>query len=253
MRVYWYYSKNFGDALNPYLIEKISGIKPKHCPFIYTTLGVIKNYAAIGSIFSLIGHKTTVWGSGVMSPKAIVRRPQEILAVRGPLSREILLKKGINCPKIYGDPSLLLPKYYDPKSPKEYELGIIPHYMDFNKAKKQIKDNKIIKVINIKTPIEQVIEDIFSCKKTLSSSLHGLIISHAYNIPSIWVEFSNKVIGKGFKFRDYLSSVNLDLYEPIDFRKETPNYDELMKLFENKNFKIDIDLKPLENSCPFTS
>lgn len=96
-----------------------------------------------------------------------------------------------------------------------------------------------------------MIKDIFSCEKTFSSSLHGLIVSHAYNIPCVWVEFLDKVIGNGFKFKDYLKSVNLDEYKPAHFRNEIPEFEDLMKLFDDKKFNIDINLKPLEKACPF--
>ena len=47
-----------------------------------------------------------------------------------------------------------------------------------------------------------------------STSLHGLIISHAYGIPAIWIKAGN--IGTdGFKFKDYFSSVNIPYYSPI--------------------------------------
>lgn len=250
MRVYWWFSKNFGDALNPYLIEKISSKKPKHSSLFITYFGLKKNYSVIGSVFSLIGKNTIVWGSGVIGLNKRIRKPKKVLAVRGPLTRKALIDKGIECPKIFGDPALLLPKYYTPKSKKKYSLGIIPHYVDYKRVKKEVTDKRI-KVINIKDSIENIIEDLFSCEKTISSSLHGLIVSHAYNIPSIWVEFSDNVIGNGFKFKDYLQSVKLEIYEPYNFKTKIPNYDYLIKLFKNKKFNIDIDLKELEKVCPF--
>lgn len=250
IRLYWYKSKNFGDALSPYLVGKISGEKPERSSHIATYLGLRENYAAVGSLFDQIGSKTTVWGSGIISLRRQIRRPKNILAVRGPLTRKTLIERGIECPEVYGDPSLLLPKYYSPKSVKKYELGIIPNYIDYRKVKRMSNDKRI-NVIDVKKPIEEVIEEIFSCKKTISSSLHGLIVSHVYNIPSVWAEFSNMVVGKGFKFRDYFQSVKLEEYEPADFRKGIPPLEELMKLFEGKKFKIKIDLKPLEECCPF--
>ena len=66
-----------------------------------------------------------------------------------------------------------------------------------------------IKVINlINTNIESVINDILSCEKTISSSLHGLIVSDAYNIPNTWVKFDNNIKGDDTKFHDYFKSVN---------------------------------------------
>lgn len=250
MKVYWYKIKNFGDALNPYIIEKISGEKPKYLAKILTYLGIRKNYSAIGSIFHLIGRNTIVWGTGIISLDREVRKPKKILAVRGPLTRKILIQKGIECPEIYGDPALLIPKYYTPKTKKKYKLGIIPHFFDYDFVKENVSDPRI-KIIDIEESTEEVIESIFSCEKTISSSLHGLIVSHAYNIPSVWVEFSDKVSGKGFKFRDYLNSVRLEEYDPENFRDQIPAYDDLFTLFENKDFNIDIDLEPLESVCPF--
>lgn len=46
-----------------------------------------------------------------------------------------------------------------------------------------------------------------SCKKILSSSLHGLIVSDAYNIPNRMIKFSNKINGDGTNFTDYFLSV----------------------------------------------
>ena len=54
---------------------------------------------------------------------------------------------------------------------------------------------------------EKVVDYIYSCDIILSSSLHGIIIADAYNIPNIWLdEFP---LNEGhFKFKDYFLSQN---------------------------------------------
>ena len=67
-----------------------------------------------------------------------ISKPKKILSVRGPLTRNRLLKLGINCPENYGDIGLILPYFYYPEVKKKYKLGIIPHYIDKNSVKFKI-------------------------------------------------------------------------------------------------------------------
>jgi hypothetical protein len=43
---------------------------------------------------------------------------------------------------------------------------------------------------------------------TYSSSLHGVIVSHAFGVPSIWMASSKPLHGDGVKFDDYFASCN---------------------------------------------
>ena len=220
--------ENYGDLLSKYIVEKISGkkvkwVQPKKQPWYKIDK---KNYLAIGSILPHASKHSIVWGSGVIDEKHTIAQA-DFRAVRGPRTQKFLEEGGITCPKVFGDPALLLPDYYHPKEAKKFKVGIIPHYNDYLKVKDLYKEDPSIRVINLMTlDIEETTREILSCETTISSSLHGIIVSHAYEIPSIWVEFSDKIFGDGIKYPDYLESVDLPVYRP-PFLETTKSVQEL--------------------------
>jgi len=57
-------------------------------------------------------------------------------------------------------------------------------------------------------PLE-VVRQIGSCKRIVTSSLHGMIVADAFGIPRR-VEICNKLDGGTFKFRDYSATIKHD-------------------------------------------
>ena len=240
IQVFWWSSvrfenklkENFGDILSKYLVEKISGknvvwrhpIKMKWNPFIKTI------YFTTGSILAHVTNKCVVWGSGIISKEDNVSNAT-FLAVRGPETYECLINKGYKVDKVFGDPAIVLPIYYNPKLEMQFKLGIIPHYVDYQKISEWYKNDESVKVIDLlNDDVEAVVDQILSCKQILSSSLHGIIVSHAYNIPAVWVEFSNKLSGDGVKFVDYFKSVSLQPYKP-NFIEVKPSTEQIKGVF----------------------
>ena len=253
----WWNSNNWGDALNPVLIQHFSGLKPfqihdftlnpKNEP-IYTVIGSILNWQLLKN--EKILKNTIIWGTGFKAKsERLSGMPRQICAVRGPLTRENILKSGIKCPEIYGDPALLYPRIYKPTINKKYKLGIIPHYVDKdNNFIKTCENVHEIKVIDIEGPINTVIDQICSCKYIASSSLHGVIAADAYSVPSVWMKLSDKVIGDGFKFRDYFGSVGRSETEPLIISENSAPDD----IYDSvTHHRIDIDLPQLLDACPF--
>lgn len=205
-----------------------------------------------GSVLPVADAHTGVWGTGFIAENGNCRgKPLKVYAVRGPFTRQWLLKRGIECPEIYGDPALLFPTFYKPQIQKKYELGLIPHYVDQKHpwVLKAIQDPRV-KFIDILTGEENLlkfIDEVCSCKRILSSSLHGVICGDAYTIPSLWVEFSDKVIGRGFKFRDYFKSVGRNEIDSIEFNPQM-SVDEIISKFYS--YSISFDPRILLESCP---
>lgn len=251
--------ENYGDLLSKYLVEKISGkevkwVHPKKQPW-YTWNKI--NFLAIGSI---IHHATTdsiVWGSGIIDNKHKVAAA-DFKAVRGPRTREFLINSGYKCPPVFGDPALLLPKYFNPDVDKRYKLGVIPHYHDYKQACVIFENFSEILVIDLMTmDVEEVTRKILQCGRIISSSLHGLIVAHAYQIPGIWVEFSKKIFGDGIKYQDYLESVDILFYQAprISGKFELEDINHFFKRFPilPVEGKVEELQKGLMESCPFSS
>ena len=187
---------------------------------------------AIGSIMKMVTDKSVVWGTGIISKKDRFAGAT-FTAVRGPKSRERVLELGYACPEVYGDPGILVPRYFSPEVSKTHSLGIIPHYVDYHTVVDMYKDDPDVQVINLLTnDLEKTTREILSCKRTISSSLHGLIISHAYGIPSVWVKYSDKLSGDNVKFEDYFLSVGIEPYTAKVCNGRI-SQDELLKIIEN--------------------
>jgi len=251
--VYWWTGdggSNWGDALNPILVQNLSGKKP----ILSEEIINLKNqevYSIIGSVLGKVHNRNLiVWGSGFISSSSRFKvKPRKIYAVRGPLTRKLIIDQGIDCPKVYGDPALLYPLFYEPNSKKKYKMGIIPHFTDQNNQLiNNFKNNPGIVIIDILSKTNEVVDNICSCEMIASSSLHGIIAADAYEVPSIWIEFSENVIGNGFKFYDYFESVGRTNERPLKITENTTIQD-IYK--EHKKYKLNIDLDKLLDVCPF--
>lgn len=210
--LYWsvYDPFNFGDWIGPFLYKKISG---KDAWFgLPSSYGRNTVFMSAGSILYLARENCVVWGSGILTRKTSFPRPWNILAVRGPYSRERCKELGYSCPEIYGDPGILLPRFYDPivsSNSIKSELGIIPHFRDFAYVTERFRLADDVIIIDVRHPIDQIIDQLVSCKRIVSSSLHGIIVAHAYGVPAGWVSFGTRLGGDGVKFLDHYASIGI--------------------------------------------
>lgn len=239
---YYDFENNWGDKVNPYLVEKITGKKVvssnsifnyKHKPEI---LGV-------GSIITGDLSNYVIWGSGIISEKTTaLNKPRAILALRGLNTLKKMEEVGSGC-DVFGDPVLLFPEIiFKHNVEKKYKYGIVPHFK--NKKSEGIKkivelNNPEIKIIDIQSEgVEQFVIDILSCENILSSSLHGLILAEAYGIPTCRVVFSEKILGGDFKFYDYYSGVGIHQMETFNIHDDISDFYTASKNCSLKDLKF---------------
>jgi hypothetical protein len=207
------YPGNFGDILNPYVVEKLTGLPPLFGP---KGAGVL----AIGSTIRFARDGARVWGAGTARLSDRLNPRAHYLAVRGPLTASLVESSGGMAPQVFGDPAVLLPRLYKPKAmgQRRYALGVVLHHANAGKLS-FAGDVKVIDVLRAGYEgIESFIEDLCQCERILSSSLHGLIVSHAYGIPAQWFtvfDTTTGVPGDGTKYNDYQLSIGNGDREPL--------------------------------------
>ncbi len=242
---FWSKSENWGDALTPHLVKLVSGKLAR-----YEENSQCWKHFVIGSILDRADKYSIVWGSGMIAPYALpLAQPHAIHAVRGPLTRERLIRAGISCPAVFGDPALLLPRFFNPSRTLKWKLGVIPHYTDLDHPWiNSIRQESGVSVINIHSPIEDFVHQVLSCECILSSSLHGLICADAYGLPNRRIILHDKLIGGDFKFHDYYGAMRLTPEMPL---RPTPGEfaGDLVAAITRYGCDLDIDL--LLRACPF--
>lgn len=182
--------RNFGDELGPavlgrlgYQVARVDRIQDAELLSAGSLLENAADNARPG---------TVVWGSGLMSGESVDLSRLDVRAVRGALTARLA---GIET--VTGDPGSLVPKLWD-RSAVRHRLGVVRHYVD--KRAYPWADA----VIDADQPVDDVIAFIGSCARIASSSLHGLIVAAAWDIPAVRLHHED-VWGGDFKWADWLS------------------------------------------------
>lgn len=249
-RTGWGGVQNVGDWLSLIIVEKVAA---QYGIDIYKKVSKTKHLYAIGSI--LLGWQdATIWGSGFLhdpttsklfNEYAFLHRhfhKTDIRAVRGPESRRILLKMGLPCPEIYGDPALLLPYFYTPQKLEKKEYAFVPH---FNEWEKYSKHENVIATFN--NNWKAFVDKIYSSELVISSSLHGVILAEAYGKPAVLME--NTATTDYFKYQDYYTAtgrtnfpIASSINEALSIHVEKPDNDLMKKLQQDLLSSFPVDL-----------
>lgn len=200
------YPVNLGDYLGKVIVE---WMLEKKGLSLNDYVEKKKHLITVGSGGLKMFQDATIWGTGIYGGHTnkwserfhnAKHRKLDIRAVRGPLTRDVYLDLGHKCPEIYGDPAILMPLIYMPKTiEKKHEYMIIPQYTQETWLRRYIRSEHVISMNT--DDYKSVIDQIVSCKYVISSSLHGIILAESYNVPAIY--FNGRPGRQQFKFKDY--------------------------------------------------
>lgn len=198
---------NLGDQLSTTIVAALTRRAVSHVSFNSSKSRLV----AIGSI----GHSQKagtvhIWGTGfgerVRNAAGLLEAFQGfpdvnyvVHALRGPFSRKIVTDLGIAAPAIFGDPAWFLPRLMSERPVPRYELGVVMHLSEL--AEKTPEANPKPKLLKYQAGLNDNIrlistfheptwegfklklEELLSCKRIISRSLHGMLIAEAYGIP----------------------------------------------------------------------
>jgi len=200
---------NFGDELSRLVVSYATN-RP-----VRWSRARSADVIGIGSILELAiagDARAVVWGTGLRGPlsdesRGRARQSMQFAAVRGALSRDQL---GLPEGTPLGDPGLVISEMVADR-PVHQRTGVIyiPHFRAWNSAagRRTISAMRSsgLRIVEPTLPPIRLAERIATSEMTLTSSLHGLILSHALGVPAQLVDS-----GEGepaFKYADYLSAM----------------------------------------------
>ena len=190
-------ARNFGDLLGPVIV----GAEADRLE-LPTAAGAAGRLAAVGSIMHLLSDGDAVWGAGVNGkiPDDAMTVPRlDVRAVRGPRTRQVLDRRGIAAPEIYGDPALLLPGYRPDlvalSAQKKYDVTVVPNLNDLRTWRGGRS------VLDPRSRLETCLRRIVRSRLVVGSSLHAIILADAFGVPARIVRSERE---DPFKYLDYL-------------------------------------------------
>lgn len=265
IRVYSWKPKsvsNFGDEIGPMIVRELCRRSGLDIEIVPTTEATPAKLLVVGSVLHEACGTDVVWGVGVNSKNRLAFPSNSKIsfkAVRGPMTRSVVLDQGLSCPAVYGDPGLLFPMLFDDKIRQrrgELEascaaLGIsmpetifIPNINDDRFLPDYVGSSAFPDVMVVRPnwdPIT-VAAYISASSRVLSSSLHGLVFADSYG------RSTTRVISQyepEFKYTDYYMGTG---------RRPSQAYPTIASALQGEeSAPLDWDPEPLLQAFPLSS
>jgi succinoglycan biosynthesis protein ExoV len=210
MKLIYHKGKNFGDAINPLIFNRLlpdffDENENEIFLGIGSIIGLKQNYKQKKIVFSsgfAAGNDNT-YGS-----KPVLDLSWDFKCVRGPLTAEILkLDKNL----AVADGAILLNIYYDKKEEKKFKYSYMPHHKSFDMYDgwKELLALTGVNLIDPRDDVDDILSDIDSSEFLITEAMHGAIVADALRVP--WIgTFAYPYINK-FKWNDWAGSLEMKI------------------------------------------
>ncbi|UJC77328.1 polysaccharide pyruvyl transferase family protein [Rhodococcus erythropolis] len=195
---------NFGDLLGPVVVAWMSKQSARRVRSKRD-----RRLLSVGSIMHMARTGDCIWGTGVngkITPDEYRFDALDVRAVRGPLSREFLEKRGIHTPPTYGDPGLLIPSVFPElveltKNPSR-DVVVVPNLNDLPRW------FDTPSVLDPTEDLQTCLRTIASSRLVVGSSLHAVIVADALGVPARLIPSGSEA---EFKYADYYLGTGREL------------------------------------------
>ena len=208
--------ENVGDYVSRVIVSSVLTLNDKELAEKTNTRFKL---LSTGSILHFANTGDCIWGSGRngnISDNLHKFKTIDVRAVRGPLTRDFLQKKGLTVPEIYGDPAILLPIFFgkniisnDKENRKKFV--IVPHMSEphINTVADHYK-KYVDHLVSPRTRPIAFVRKILNADFVISASLHGIILAESYGIPAIYLNRNNAE--SIFKYNDYYYGTDRSIF-----------------------------------------
>ena len=232
MRLRYFESKNFGDALNPYIFHKLLPDFFNDDPDV--------DFFGIGSIlgFDMVNtaNRKIIFSSGfAYGTKPVINSSYDVICVRGPLTAKALQLD----PKLaVADGAILLRELVKDTPKKRYPFSFMPHWeseLKFDWA--TLCEQANIHYISPMQDSTAVFQQLLESEVIIAEAMHAAIVADALRVPWIPVKAYNGI--NDFKWHDWAGSLELT-YNPV----------RLPSLFHPTEFILDLCKKKISSIIP---
>jgi hypothetical protein len=204
---------NFGDALNPWLWEKLC---PEACDPRKDVL-----FLGIGTVLSArvpAAPVKVVFGSGCGDgPPPRVDDRWRFFCVRGPQTAQ---KLGLELKYALTDPAILARRFCAPPARKTHPVSLMLHHQSMFEADwRALAGRAGFHCIDPRAGVNQVLAEIAQTELLLTEALHGAIVADVLRVPWIPIRLYDRY--SEFKWRDWTQSMQL----PLNVSAVPPVYD----------------------------
>lgn len=192
--------ENFGDVLGPVLVRQLLRREGRDPDAAARTVRLL----SVGSVLHLAADDDVVWGSGVngkVPAERVPRRRLDVRAVRGPLTRDRLLRQGVRVPAVYGDPGLLVGLLWTREELRgdepDHEVTVVPNLNDLRYY------TGTPDLLRPTSPLGACLRRIAASRLVVGSALHGVVVAESLGIPARLVRSR---VEHPLKYEDYYAA-----------------------------------------------